>query len=711
MRCAIGIELPNDDFTIVLDEETWEKIEQAYNRMSTHVYTHATPTLFNAGTPFNTLISCYLYSIDDSTESIMNGCKYAAFLSKGAGGLGFSLSRIRPRGSPIYGTGGTSDGVLNFLRCLQEIMSAFNQGGGKRKGVMTVTLEIWCADIVEFLNARLPQTDEKMSARGLFYALMLNDIFMERVRDDEEWSLMNPQDSPGLVDTWGQEHRELYLMYEQRGHYIRKVRAQELFKLICERIITNGMPFIIHKDAINGQSNCQGWGTITNSNLCSEIAEPSGQILLRAPPSQEMLESMSKRIKPKNITKMNEMVKSDEISNCNLASISLPRFVIDNNNGKTIDYIGLAKVASELTDRLDKVIDKHTYAIDLSKKSNMLHRYIAIGVQGLHETFQELNITWESKDAKEVNKIIFESIWYGAMSESTKIAKIKGVHPSYYRTPAALGFLQPDLYNIQQEVMKGKLPNLPFHVLYEKHRDIIESLKYKNESKLFDYDTLRNHIKEFGLRNAEVTALMPTASTSQIFGNTECFEPAVSNIFKRATMSGDHLVINKKLINEFIKQGLWCDKLANYLITTEGSIQGIKNIPDKMRELYKTVWEIPQKTLLELAAERSPFITQTQSMNVYLQAPSTDMIASMLMYGWKLRLKTGMYYLRSREKQTPQRFTITDEMLNESNNFLSNISIIDTTNNNNNNNNDEKKIEPIWTLPTSDTETCLLCSS
>lgn len=563
----------------------FEKVKETYNLMSQHYFTHASPTLFNAGTKKQQMSSCYLVSLkEDSLSGIYDTIKHCAEISKWAGGIGVHVHNVRSTGSPIAGTNGVSDGIIPMLRVFNATARYVNQGG-RRKGSIAVYLEPWHPDIMEFLELRLNQGDEEARCRDLFTALWIPDYFMECVRDDAMWYLMCPHTCPGLSDVWGQKFKDLYMLYVVRGMYTKCVRARDIWNAILKSQVETGTPYMLYKDACNAKSNQQHLGTIKSSNLCSEIIQYSDK---------------------------------DETAVCNLASISLPAFVKDG----VFDYTKLEHVTRVVTVNLNTVIDLNYYPVEEAKTSNFKHRPIGIGIQGLADVFMMLGLPFDCEEARDMNKRIFRSMYRAALSASCLLALKYGRHESFDGSPASLGVLSPDMWGVE-----------------------------------FEDKVLRDHIKVWGLRNSLLIAPMPTASTSQIMGNNECFEPYTSNIFLRRTLAGEFVVLNKHLVRDLQKIGMWSSDTKNDIIRNNGSVQTLK-IPEHLKKVYRTVWEIPQKSIIDMAADRAPFIDQSQSMNLFVEDPTIAKLSSIHMYTWSKGLKTGMYYLRTRPKTQPVQVTL-----------------------------------------------------
>ena len=593
MRVAVGIHKEDLDAAI-----------ETYDLLSEKWFTHATPTLFNAGTPKPQLSSCFLLTMkDDSIDGIYDTLKSCAKISQSAGGIGLSIHNIRAKGSYIKGTNGVSNGIVPMLRNFDMTARYVDQGGGKRKGSFAIYLEPWHADIKDFLELRRNHGKEEMRARDLFYALWIPDLFMKRVENNEEWSLFCPNEAPGLSDCHGEEFERLYEKYEKEGRARETIKAQELWFEVLESQIETGTPYMLYKDAANGKSNQQNLGTIKSSNLCTEIIEYT------AP---------------------------DEVAVCNLASIALPKFVEAGEDGVLrFDHQKLYEITKVATRNLNKVIDINYYPVEEARKSNFRHRPIGLGVQGLADAFILLRMPFDSIEAKGLNEDIFETIYYAAVETSMELAKIHGTYETYQGSPASKGTLQFDMWGVTPK------------------------------SGRYDWDSLKEKVKKFGMRNSLLVAPMPTASTSQILGNNECFEPYTSNIYTRRTLSGEFIVVNKHLMKDLIDLGLWNDTMRNRLISTNGSVQNVPGIPQNIKDLYKTVWEISQKVIIEMAADRGAYICQSQSMNIFMQDPNFGKLTSMHFYAWKKGLKTGMYYLRSQAATAAIKFTLDKSQLEQ----------------------------------------------
>ncbi|MBK9640749.1 MAG: ribonucleoside-diphosphate reductase subunit alpha [Saprospiraceae bacterium] len=569
-----------------------DKAIETYNLMSEKWFVHATPTLFNAGTPKPQLSSCFLLSMtDDSITGIFETLSRCAKISQSAGGIGISIHNVRAKGSYIKGTGGTSNGIIPMLKVFNDTARYVDQGGGKRKGAFAVYLEPWHADIEDFLELKKNHGKEELRARDLFYAMWIPDLFMERVKEDKEWSLFCPNEAPGLYDTYGGEFEALYHKYENEGRARRVIRAQELWFNILESQIETGTPYILFKDAANKKSNQKNLGTIRSSNLCTEIIEYT------AP---------------------------DEVAVCNLASISLPKFI----QNKTFDFKKLEEVTRVITRNLNRIIDINYYPIPEAQNSNFRHRPIGIGVQGLADAFILMRFPFDSDGAKKLNKQIFETIYYAAVSESCELAKVDGPYQTFKGSPISQGIFQFDMWDVNPTQER------------------------------YDWNGLKAEVIKHGVRNSLLLAPMPTASTSQILGNNECFEPYTSNFYTRRTLSGEYMVVNKHLLEDLIKMGLWNSEMKETLMAHNGSIQRIPGIPAEMKELYKTAWEISQRAIIDMSADRGAYICQSQSLNLFLENATFGKLSSMHFHAWQQGLKTGMYYLRTKAAVDPIKFTL-----------------------------------------------------
>ncbi|AWW31298.1 ribonucleoside-diphosphate reductase subunit alpha [Echinicola strongylocentroti] len=586
MRVAIGIHKEDIDAAI-----------ETYTLLSEKWFTHATPTLFNAGTPKPQLSSCFLLTMkDDSIDGIYDTLKQCAKISQSAGGIGLSIHNVRAKGSYIRGTNGVSNGIVPMLRNFDMTARYVDQGGGKRKGSFAIYLEPWHADIKDFMDLKKNHGKEELRARDLFYALWISDLFMKRVEANEDWSLFCPNEAPGLADCHGEEFEKLYEKYEKEGRAIETVKAQELWFEILESQIETGTPYMLYKDAANGKSNQKNLGTIKSSNLCTEIME---------------------------------YTSPDEVAVCNLASIALPKFIKTDSQGKkSFDHQKLYEITKVVTKNLNKVIDINYYPVEEAKKSNFRHRPIGIGVQGLADAFILLRMPFDSEEAAGLNEDIFETIYYASMETSMEMAKIQGTYETYEGSPVSQGQFQFDLWGVTPK------------------------------SGRWNWADLKERVAKYGVRNSLLVAPMPTASTSQILGNNECFEPYTSNIYTRRTLSGEFIVVNKHLMKDLIRLGLWNDSMKNRLIAANGSVQDMPEVPQNIKDLYKTVWEISQKVVINMAADRGAFICQSQSMNIFMQEPNFGKLTSMHFYAWKKGLKTGMYYLRSKAATSAIQFTV-----------------------------------------------------
>ncbi len=572
-----------------------KKVKDTYDMLSQGLYTHATPTLFNSGLKMQQLSSCFLVAMeDDSIDGIFNTLKDTALISKTAGGIGLHAHNIRASGSIIKSTNGKSNGLIPFLKIFNETARSVDQGGGKRKGSFAVYLEPWHADINAFLELRKNTGAEEFRARDLFYALWIPDLFMQRVEEDANWTLMSESDCPGLSDVYGEAFVELYTKYEQEGRGTKTIKARALMSKIIEAQIETGQPYMLYKDAVNKKSNQKNIGVIKSSNLCAEILEYSDK---------------------------------DETAVCNLASIALPKFVLEDG---TYDYDSLYKVAKIATKNLDRVIDINYYPTDKTERSNMRHRPIGLGIQGLADVFFKMNIAYDSDEAKEINKLIFETVYFGATESSMELAKEKSPYSTYQGSPISQGLFQFDMWGVTPS---GK----------------------------WDWQGLRSKIAQYGVKNSLTTACMPTASTGIILGNTETFQVQTSNIYKRQTLSGEFLLVNKYLVKELSSRQLWNKEMRDNIILENGSVENLVNFPEDLKSVYKTVWETSQKSVIDMAADRAPFIDQTQSMNLWLATPTFGKVNSMHMYAWKKGLKTGMYYLRSRSAVDAVKVTVSGD--------------------------------------------------
>ena len=657
MRVAIGIHKDN-----------MEKVKETYDYMSQKYFTHATPTLFNAGTPRPQLSSCYLIAMEsDSIKGIYNTLSDCAAISKWAGGIGLHVHNIRASGSHIRGTNGTSNGLVPMLRVFNNTARYVDQGGGKRHGSFAIYLEPWHGDIFEFLEMKKNHGDEEMRARDLFYALWIPDLFMKRVAQNADWTLMCPDACPGLSDCYGEKFEELYSKYEKEGKGIKPIKARHVWFKILDAQMETGTPYMLYKDACNSKSNQKNLGTIKSSNLCTEIVEYSNDEetavcnLASIALSKFIKKTTSPFTKPLTVYTKNDCKWCDLLKYLlNRKNIEYNQVVVDPSmfedykkqfNVETLplllhgeekvggyndtlnllrdhfNYELLHKVTKVVTRNLNNVIDINFYPTDKTKNSNMKHRPIGIGVQGLADAFAMMDVTFYSDLAKQINKNIFETMYHAELEASMEAAKEEGPYSSFKGSPASEGILQFDMWNV-------------------------------TPSNRYDWDSLKLNIKEHGLRNSLLLAPMPTASTSQILGNNECFEPFTSNIYVRRTIAGEFVCINKFLLKELIDLGLWTDEIKNSIIRQNGSVQNVKGIPKGLQEKYKIVWEIPMKHLLEMSADRGAFICQSQSTNLWMKEPSYKKLTAMHMFAWKKGLKTGIYYLRTKAKAAPQQFTI-----------------------------------------------------
>lgn len=580
MRVAVGIH--KDDL---------EAVVETYNGLSEGWFTHATPTLFNSGTPKPQMSSCFLLTTkEDSISGIYDTLKQCAKISQNAGGIGLSIHDIRATGSYIKGTNGTSNGIVPMLRVFNDTARYVDQGGGKRKGSFAIYIEPWHADIYDFLDLKKNHGKEEQRARDLFYALWIPDLFMKRVEENGEWTLMCPNECPGLADCHGAAFEKLYTQYEAQGKGRKTIKAQELWFKVLESQIETGTPYMLYKDAANGKSNQQNLGTIRSSNLCTEIIEYT------AP---------------------------DEVAVCNLASIALPKYV----NDGAFDHDKLFEVTYQVTKNLNRIIDRNYYPIPEARNSNMRHRPIGLGVQGLADVFILMRHPFDSDEARALNREIFETIYYAACTASKDLAKAEGPYETFKGSPASQGRLQFDMWGV-------------------------------TPTDRWEWDVLKEEIKKHGMRNSLLLAPMPTASTAQILGNNECFEPYTSNIYTRRVLSGEFIIVNKHLLRDLTKLGLWDEDMKNRIISANGSIQNINEIPDNLKALYRTAWEIPQRALIDMSADRGAYICQSQSLNVFMENVNTAKLTSMHFYAWKKGLKTGMYYLRTKAATDAIKFTV-----------------------------------------------------
>lgn len=583
MRVAIGIHKNDIDSAI-----------ETYNLMSEGWFTHATPTLFNAGTPKPQMSSCFLLTMkSDSISGIYETLTQCAKISQSAGGIGLAIHDIRATGSYIKGTNGTSNGIVPMLRVFNDTARYVDQGGGKRKGSFAIYLEPWHADVFDFLDLRKNHGKEEQRARDLFFALWMPDLFMKRVEENGEWTLMCPNECPGLSDTYGKKFEDLYTKYEKEGRGRKTIKAQDLWFKIMESQIETGTPYILYKDACNEKSNQKNLGTIRSSNLCTEIVEYT------AP---------------------------DEVAVCNLASIAVPKYVVD---GK-FDHDRLFEVTYVVTKNLNKIIDYNYYPVPEARKSNMRHRPVGIGVQGLADAFILMRYAFDSPEARELNREIFETIYYAALTASKDLAIEQGPYETFAGSPVSQGIFQFDMWGV-------------------------------TPSKRWEWDVLREEVKKHGVRNSLLLAPMPTASTAQILGNNECFEPYTSNIYTRRVLSGEYIIVNKHLMMDLVKLGMWNENMKNKIVAANGSVQTINEIPQNLKDIYKTAWEISQKAVIDMAADRGAFIDQSQSLNIFMENANFAKLTSMHFYGWKKGLKTGMYYLRTKAATDAIKFTLEKE--------------------------------------------------
>jgi ribonucleoside-diphosphate reductase alpha chain len=586
MRVSVGIHLNDLDAVI-----------ETYELMSKKFFTHATPTLFNAGTPKPQMSSCFLLTMqDDSIDGIYDTLKQTAKISQSAGGIGLAIHNVRATGSYIRGTNGTSNGIVPMLRVFNDTARYVDQGGGKRKGSFAIYLETWHADIFEFLDLKKNTGKEEMRARDLFFAMWTSDLFMKRVEEDSTWTLMCPNECPGLDNVYGEEFEALYTSYEAQGKGRKTIRARELWEKILESQIETGTPYMLYKDAANRKSNQKNLGTIRSSNLCTEILE---------------------------------YTSPDEIAVCNLASISLPMFV---ENG-AFNHELLFNVTKRVTRNLNKVIDRNYYPVKEAENSNMRHRPVGLGVQGLADAFIMLRMPFTSDEAKKLNQEIFETLYFAAVTASMEMAKEEGPYSSYEGSPISKGEFQHNLWGLKDEELSGR----------------------------WDWAGLRKEVMVNGVRNSLLVAPMPTASTSQILGNNEAFEPYTSNIYTRRVLSGEFIVVNKHLLNDLVERGLWNETLKQEIMRHNGSVQHIERIPTDLKELYKTVWEMSMKDIIDMSRQRGYFIDQSQSLNLFMQDANYAKLTSMHFYAWKSGLKTGMYYLRTKAAVDAIKFTLNND--------------------------------------------------
>ena len=583
MRVAVGIHL-----------EDMDSVLETYELMSKRYFTHATPTLFNSGTPKPQMSSCFLLTMkEDSIDGIYDTLKQTAKISQSAGGIGLSIHNVRATGSYIAGTNGTSNGIVPMLRVFNDTARYVDQGGGKRKGSFAIYVEPWHADIFDFLELKKNHGKEEMRARDLFYAMWAPDLFMKRVEEDSHWTLMCPNECPGLYDCYGEDFDALYIRYETEGKGRKKIKARELWEKILESQIETGTPYMLYKDSANRKSNQKNLGTIRSSNLCTEILE---------------------------------YTSDDEVAVCNLASIALPMFVKEGS----FNHQSLFDVTKRVTKNLNRVIDRNYYPISEAENSNMRHRPIGLGVQGLADAFILLRLPFTSEKAKELNQEIFETLYFAAVTASVEEAEKEGPYITYKGSPISKGEFQHNMWGIKDKELSGR----------------------------WDWNALRKKVKKYGVRNSLLVAPMPTASTSQILGNNECFEPYTSNIYTRRVLSGEFIVVNKHLLEDLVKLGLWNEDLKQELMRANGSIQNIEGIPNNIKELYRTVWEMSMKDIIDMSRQRGYFIDQSQSLNLFMEGATMAKLTSMHFYAWKSGLKTGMYYLRTKSAVDAIKFTI-----------------------------------------------------
>ena len=567
--------------------------------MSEGWFTHATPTLFNAGTPKPQMSSCFLLTMkEDSIEGIYDTLKSCAQISQSAGGIGLAIHDIRATGSYIKGTNGTSNGIVPMLRVFNDTARYVDQGGGKRKGSFAMYIEPWHADVFDFLDLKKNHGKEEQRARDLFYALWIPDLFMKRVKENGDWTLMCPHECPGLSETHSAEFEALYTKYEKEGKGRKTIKAQDLWFKILESQIETGTPYMLYKDAANAKSNQQNLGTIKSSNLCTEIIEYT------AP---------------------------DEVAVCNLASIALPKYVTENG---TFDHDKLFEVTYQATLNLNKIIDENYYPVEEAKNSNLRHRPIGLGVQGLADAFIMMGFPFESEEARALNREVFETIYYASMTASKELSTINGPYESYAGSPVSNGIFQFDMWGV-------------------------------TPSSRWEWDVLKEEVKTHGVRNSLLLAPMPTASTAQILGNNECFEPYTSNIYTRRVLSGEFIIVNKHLLKDLVREGLWNKDMRQKIVAANGSIQNINEIPQRLKDLYKTAWEISQKAIIDQAADRGAYICQSQSLNIFMENANFGKLTSMHFYGWEKGLKTGMYYLRTKAATDAIKFTIDKAVVDE----------------------------------------------
>ena len=589
MRVSVGIHKNDIESAI-----------RTYNLMSEGWFTHATPTLFNSGTPKPQMSSCFLLTTkEDSIDGIYDTLKSCAQISQSAGGIGLSIHDIRATGSYIKGTNGTSNGIVPMLRVFNDTARYVDQGGGKRKGSFAMYLEPWHADVFDFLDLKKNHGKEEQRARDLFYALWIPDLFMKRVKENGDWTLMCPHECPGLSDTHSKEFEKLYTKYEKDGKGRKTIKAQDLWFKILESQIETGTPYMLYKDAANAKSNQQNLGVIKSSNLCTEIIEYT------AP---------------------------DEVAVCNLASLALPKYVKDD---ATFDFEKLFEVTYQATINLNRIIDENYYPVKEAKNSNLRHRPIGLGVQGLADAFIMMRLPFESEEAKALNREVFETIYFASMTASKDLAKEDGAYETYPGSPVSKGIFQFDMWDVKPTAR-------------------------------WEWDLLKDEVKKYGVRNSLLLAPMPTASTAQILGNNECFEPYTSNIYTRRVLSGEFIIVNKHLLKDLVKEGLWDKTMRQKIMAANGSVQNIEDVPENLKQLYKTAWEISQKAIIEQAADRGAYICQSQSLNIFMENANFGKLTSMHFYGWEKGLKTGMYYLRTKAATDAIKFTVDKDVVAKS---------------------------------------------
>ena len=589
MRVSVGIHKNDIESAI-----------KTYNLMSEGWFTHATPTLFNSGTPKPQMSSCFLLTTkEDSINGIYDTLKSCAQISQSAGGIGLSIHDIRATGSYIKGTNGTSNGIVPMLRVFNDTARYVDQGGGKRKGSFAIYLEPWHSDVFDFLDLKKNHGKEEQRARDLFYALWIPDLFMKRVKENGDWTLMCPHECPGLSDTHSKEFEKLYTKYEKAGKGRKTIKAQDLWFKILESQIETGTPYMLYKDAANAKSNQQNLGVIKSSNLCTEIIEYT------AP---------------------------DEVAVCNLASLALPKYV---NDDATFNFDKLFEVTYQATINLNRIIDENFYPVEEARNSNLRHRPIGLGVQGLADAYIMMRLPFESEEAKALNREVFETIYFASMTASKDLAKEEGAYESYPGSPVSKGVFQYDMWNVKP-------------------------------TKRWEWDVLKEEVKKYGVRNSLLLAPMPTASTAQILGNNECFEPYTSNIYTRRVLSGEFIIVNKHLLKDLVKEGLWDKSMRQKIMAANGSVQNIEEVPEALKQLYKTAWEISQKSIIEQAADRGAYICQSQSLNIFMENANFGKLTSMHFYGWEKGLKTGMYYLRTKAATDAIKFTVDKDVIAKS---------------------------------------------